>query len=215
MLHQRASIYGVTTETRNRPTLLGIGDSLIAGHPTCFSVIESGTVTGPTIMQYAALRKRWTWANNGMGSQTTTQIAARFTTDAVNPKPVYALINGGVNDISGGASKATFIANWTTMLNACQSNGIVGIALLILPWTNGTTLQMQTRDDWNASLVTLVATYPGFVSVNPSSTVGVFRAGGDALNLWDIRPECSAGDGVHFNGTGYARIGDAVSRGIA
>lgn len=214
MLRQRAAFCPRTNETRFRPVLLGIGDSLIAGHPVCFSMIESGTMTGPSITQSAAAPRRWTWANQGVGSQTTAQMASRFTTDVVNLQPRYVLINGGVNDIAGGVAKATFIANWTTMLNACQSNGLIAIALLILPWSNGTTVQMQTRDDWNSSLVTLVATYAGFRSVDSSSVVGSFRVGGDAGNLWNIRTECSAGDGVHYNGTGYARIGDSVSRGI-
>jgi lysophospholipase L1-like esterase len=214
MLRQRAVVGGSVTETRFRPTLLGIGDSIIAGHPACFSLVETTPITGANITQFAAAPRHWTWANQGMGSQTTTQIAARFTTDVVNLKPTYVLINAGVNDISGGGSKATFLANWTTMLNACQSNGFIALALLILPWTNGTTVQMQARDDWNSSLVTLVATYTGFRSMDASSLVGVFRAGGDVGNLWDIRSDCAAGDGVHYNGTGYARIGDVVSRGV-
>src|SRR6185369_10623912 len=90
-------------ETLLHPRLLGIGDSLVAGHPACFSRLESGTRPGPNLTQAAARRKHWTWLNQGIGSQTTTQIAARFTVHVINLGPQVALINGGINDIAGGS----------------------------------------------------------------------------------------------------------------
>lgn len=202
------------TETRFRPQLLGIGDSIIAGHPVCFTQLEANPKPGANITMLAAGGRFWTWANQGIGSNTTSQMVARFTADVVNLQPKAVIINGGVNDIAGGGSQATFINNYTTMLNACQTSGFKTVVVNILPWTGGTNTQLQTRDTWNAALVALVATYAGFISLDASALVGQFRAGGDVNNLWDIRVDCRDDDQVHFNPTGYQRIGDAVARAL-
>jgi len=34
------------------------------------------------------------------------------------------------------------------------------MVLKILPWTGGTNAQMEERDQWNADLTTLAASYP-------------------------------------------------------
>ncbi len=211
---RRGGIPAQAIETRIYPQILGIGDSLIGGHPWCFTRLEAGTRPGPNITQLTARRFGWTWADQGIGSNTTSQMVSRFTTDVVNLKPQIVILNGGVNDIAGGGSQATFTSNYTTMLNACQSNGLKAVVLNILPWTNGTTVQMQTRDTWNAALVTLVGTYPGFVSVDASLYVGSVRVGGDANNLWNIAPAFAAGDGVHYTTTGYDLIAGVVARGL-
>jgi lysophospholipase L1-like esterase len=96
----------------------------------------------------------------GIGSQTTTQIAARFTADVVDLKPKVVIMEGGVNDLATSVTKATFITNWTNMLNAAQaSSSICTIEVLkILHGQMGQTVQCKW-DDWNASLTTLAASY--------------------------------------------------------
>jgi hypothetical protein len=71
---------------------------------------------------------------------------------------------------------------------------------------------MQERDRWNAALAALAATYTGAILVDASSRVGQFRAGGDAGNLWDIKPAYVAADGqgVHFTATGHEQIAMAI-----
>lgn len=196
------------------PHVVWIGDSIVEGWPRHSSHIETGAYTDmPFTMAYqfnAMANFEMICQNMGGPGHTTADIAARFTADCVNLKSRYAFINGGVNDIGDGVLKATFIANWTTILDACEDNSIIPIVLLIAPWDNGTNEQMQTRDDWNSSLTALAATYSTVV-VNFDCYIGTNRAGGDAGNLWDIQIPCGMMDGVHMSERGYYMIAKAIA----
>jgi len=198
------------------PQFVFIGDSIMAGHPTHYTFIESTDTTNITSTieyQFSQLTS-YTYQNVGYGSQTTTAIASRFTSDVVNLYPRVAVIEGGVNNISGG-NESAFLADWTSMLAAAQaSNAIQNVIVLkILPWTNGTNAQLQERDIWNNDLATLAAGYSKAIVVDTSSYVGQFRAGGDAGNLWDIQPAYNLG-GVHFNQAGHTQIAQAIADAI-
>ncbi len=183
--------------------VVGIGDSLMAANPA-----------GPPGMGeiFAGLHT-CRFSNKGIGGQTTSQISARFTTDVVNQHPLYALINGGVNDISLGATEATFLSNWDSMLSACKSNGIFALALMIFPATTLNNAQMTTRDTWIADLVTQTngAAYASNTLIlNMDSTIGQFRSGGTSGNLWDIIPSLTP-DNLHLTPAGYALVGQAIN----
>ncbi len=196
------------------PQAAFIGDSIIAGHPAHYSFLETTATTNinSTIEKQFGNLTGYTYQNMGIGSQTTAGVSSRFTTDIINLKPKIVVIEGGVNDIAGAVAKSTFIANWTSMLDAAQASSYITtiIVLKVLPWTNGSTANMQTRDDWNASLTTLAAGYSKAIVVDASSYVGQFRAGGDAGNLWDIQTAYNQ-DGVHFNQAGHTQIAQAIA----
>jgi len=111
------------------PIAVFIGDSIIAGHPANCSFIDpyGANCTGTNL---ASDDRGSIWHFNrlyvsdmGIGSQTTTVIAARFTSDAVNLNPNIVVIEGGVNDLVGGSiTESTFLANWTNMLASAQAN---------------------------------------------------------------------------------------------
>ncbi|MDD5041488.1 MAG: DUF2341 domain-containing protein [Candidatus Peribacteraceae bacterium] len=200
------------------PQIVGIGDSIMSGAPNHAAyLVSSLTTSNPstTILANLSTLTGYTYQNMGVGGQTTTSIASRFSADVLNLKPRVVVSEGGVNDINGGGSKTTFINNWTAMLDAAEADSAVTrvLVLKILPWTNGTTTQMQTLDDWNASLATLAAGYSKAVVVDVSSYVGQFRVGGDPGNLWDIQAAYDA-DGVHFTAAGYAQIAQALADAI-
>jgi lysophospholipase L1-like esterase len=196
------------------PQVAFIGDSIIAGHPAHYSFLEATATTSidSTIEKQFGNLTGYTYQNMGIGSQTTANISSRFTADIINLKPKIVVIEGGVNDIAGSVAKSTFIANWTSMLDVAQASSYITsiIVLKILPWSNGTTAQMQTRDDWNASLATLAGSYSKAIVVDASSYVGQFRAGGDEGNLWDIQTAYNSG-GVHFNQAGHTQIAEALA----
>lgn len=190
-----------------------IGDSIIAGHPANYSFLESTATTNiaSTIEKQLSTITGYTYQNMGIGGQTTTQISARFTNDAINLKPKIIIAEGGVNDVYYSVAKSTFIANWTSILDVIQSSDVQTVLVLkILPWTGGSTSQMQTIDDWNTSLTTLVSGYSKAVLVDANSYVGQFRVGGDVGNLWDIKTAYNA-DNIHFNQAGHARIAQAIA----
>lgn len=198
------------------PLLVGIGDSIMAGHPGNYSGLESSFVnlqSNSITGQLEIIDPLLIAQNCGIGSQATTAIAARFATHVTALKPKIALINGGVNDIAGGITKAVFMANYTAMLNACVAASIIPVVCKITPWTAGTNLQMQTRDDWMTSLQALVATYTGAVWVDFDSAIGQFRAGGDAGNLWNLQTAFNA-DGIHLTLSGYAAMAAVIDTAI-
>lgn len=195
------------------PLVVGIGDSIMAGHPGHYSGVESSVnVNVPTNCitgQLERIDEIYICQNMGIGSQVTTSIAARFNADVVALKPRLVIINGGVNDIATGVSKSVFLANYTSMLNLCAANGIIAIVCKITPWTTGTIAQMQTRDNWMADLKVMVESYQGFIWVDFDSVLGQFRSGGDAGNLWNIQPAYNA-DGIHFTYLGYQAMATSI-----
>lgn len=194
------------------PLMVGIGDSLIAGHTSHYSFIETTdttVLTNQIMYQLAQLDADIIYQNMGIGSQTSTNVEARFTEDSVDLKPRYTVLLVGVNDIAGAVAKSTYIAKMTAMLDEMASASIVPIILKILPWTNGNNTQMQTRDDWMSDLEILVATYTGSVWVDCDSAIGEFRVGGDPGNLWDIQAIYND-DGVHLNEAGYTKVAETI-----
>jgi lysophospholipase L1-like esterase len=125
--------------------------------------------------------------NKGVGSQTTTQIAARFAADVLSAYPRYVFIQGGVNDLAGGTiTQATYIANMTAMIAATVAAGAVPIVCKILPWTAGSNANMQKRDAWSSALQAVVATYPTAIWCDSDTALGQNRVGGDAENLDNV-----------------------------
>lgn len=184
------------------PQFITIGDSLILG--------TGGD--GSSIGSFINERTGWTYQNMGVGFDTTDNILGRFSQDVLAHHPKFVVINGGVNDIFTGGTLTNFQSNWRAILSLCQTNGIIPIALLMTPYTGGNSLYGQKIDLWNSWLNGLCETYGG-ATVDARPWVGQFRSGGDAYNLWDIRPEYASGEdslGVHFNAEGYRQIAQAV-----
>ena len=190
------------------PLAVGIGDSIIAGHPAHNTYLEAvrtvdTAIPNQIMYQLNQINSDYVYQNMGIGGDDSSETLTRFTKDCINLKPKLALINPSVNDISGGViSKATFLSNYTTMLDACVTNNIVPVVFKMMPWTSGSNANMQKRDDWMADLQALTATYSNSVWVDFDVTIGKFRTGGDVGNLWDIQTAYNA-DGVHLNLAGY------------
>lgn len=191
------NVYGET------PPMATLGDSLMVGQHTGGIGLANTSVQSAVEDAFAI-----PCMGGGVGSQTTYDIAGRVTSaGSVRGVEDAFLIraNGGVNDLAGGTNKTDFIANWTTILNALQGTGQYVVVDAILPWTAGTNGQMQSRDEWNTDLAALCAGYTNVLFINHDSVLGLFRAGGDAGNLWDIAVAYRyAGDSVHLNAAGYA-----------
>jgi lysophospholipase L1-like esterase len=194
----------------NSPRIIGIGDSIMSGalinraftvnSPVAFSPAQA-------LLGHLTSSSGYSYQNMGVGSNTTTQMLARFQSDVVVKNPRTIIIQGGGNDIGVGATQATFISNYTAMLDACLFAKV--IVVLITPWTTGTNGQLQTADAWNSALISLVDGYNNAVVFDPRPIVGQFRTGGDAGNMWDIIPAYTT-DGVHFTSEAYALMAAAI-----
>jgi len=197
------------------PLIVGIGDSIMAGHGANYSNIENSIIVHldyHIMSQMYILNSKYIFQNMGIGSNTSALMVARFTADVINIKPKIAIIGGFLAGLILGENNATMIANATTMINACVANGIVPVVCKINPWTNGTNGQMQTRDAIMVNLQSLVATYSSAVWVDFDETIGKFRVGGDPGNLWDIQtvPDYDD-DGVHLNQAGYTAMAGLIN----
>lgn len=199
------------------PMVVILGDSIISGASPSTSLIEAATtftLANSLCYQLEQQNALLVSQNMGLGGTSTTQIAARITADCINLKPKIAILQGGVNDIAGGViSKATYLENYRNMIEACQAAQIVPVVCKILPWTNGTTGQMQTRDDWSEDLETLVGTYAGAIFVDFDEGMGLFRSGGDPGNLWDLQVAYDS-DGIHITTAGVIQMANIIEAAI-
>lgn len=202
------------------PVGVMIGDSIFAGATRRSGVVGAGSsgsltfLNDPTsqISYYIEKATGWPIENMGISSQTSTQIAARFSSDVVALHPKFVVIEAGVNDVAQSVSESTWQSNWTSMLTAAQAAGIVPYCVLILPWQNGTNTNGSTIDTWNSWLNGQCEQYGGY-TVDARPYVGQFRTGGNIDNLWNIRPEyMSVGDNlqIHYSTLGYQAIAKAI-----
>jgi lysophospholipase L1-like esterase len=197
------------------PSVVHIGDSRVAGHPAHYAFTESTLTTNiaSTVAKQLQTLLGHDYQNMGIGSQTSTNVAARFANDVVALKPKAVVIEIGVNDVSGGVSQATFIANYTSILDACVSANIRPIILLITPWHGGTNTQAQTVDQFNAALLTLATAYVSAIVVDARQELGEDRTTGTPTpppgNLWNGQTAYRA-DNVHWNATGNGVIAQVI-----
>ncbi len=195
------------------PQLVAIGDSIISGIPGHYAFTSTTNTTDiDTHISYFVSQYLGglSFQNMGIGSQSTTDVKNRFTTDVVDKKPRFVIIEGGGNNIVNSGTLQTFLDDYNTMLTACEANDIIPIILLIPPRNGFTTTQSRTKDTWNTALTTLAGNFSTAIVVEPNTYIGEFRAGGDEGNLWDIQDIYNA-DNTHFTTAGHAQIARAIA----
>lgn len=184
-------------------TVISIGDSIIAGHPY--------HDPNPTVYDQSDNRQncmQWELSNllgvhvinRGVGSQTTTQIAARFTTDVLDYKPNFVIIEGGINDIVLGATVDTITTNLGSMYEAATVAGVTVIAWTILPDGAISAInkaKVNQTNNWirNQSSTDVIVVDAYEALVDPSNP-------GALLAAYDC------GDHVHPSVAGYELLGE-------
>ncbi len=197
----------VQIQTSTAPYFVAMGDSITSGAQWSMSSANRnlGTTTGQDVNEerfnlyrdssgnnagtwpaYLSYLTGKTYQNMGINGETAAVGSARITTDAVNLKPRECILMYGTNDASNSVSVNSFIASYTTMLDALVAAGIRPIVLSTPGADVLNTTKSQLADSYNTAIQTLLLRYPTAKYIDIRPAVNVTRAGGDAGNLWDI-----------------------------
>jgi lysophospholipase L1-like esterase len=194
------------------PVIVTIGDSIMeSSYETSSFLREYSFNPGASwIAKMSLLNPLITYQARGEGGNAMYQdIQNRIVRDVISIKPKIAVINGGVNDFTGGVSKANFLAAFKDVLDQCTAANIIPVVWSLTPDENVITANYPTRDGWNSDLQALVATYPRARWIDLVTLLGAFRAGGAAGNLWNWNPTYRR-DGLHPNAAGDTAIASYV-----
>lgn len=92
------------------------------------------------------------YVNACVAGQDLSQMMARFNTDVAPVKPLYVILEYGVNDVSHGLTAAAFKSNQLAAVNACRAIGAIPVILGIPP----TAINLATAHDRNEDMRTQV-----------------------------------------------------------
>jgi lysophospholipase L1-like esterase len=154
-----------------------------------------------------------TYDNHGVPSRILEDLLKNFYSDVIAVSPRYVFVLIGVNDVVVPTATVKYTNYYRRVLQAAADYGIVPVVLPMIPFTNGTTGQMQLMDSWNTTIIAMAKSYSINVVADCRSLLGQFRAGGDPNNLWDIIPAYNY-DGVHLNASGYTVLGNCVKSAV-
>jgi lysophospholipase L1-like esterase len=200
--------------TMANPFIAGIGNSLMQGIPANYSFLyplatDVTDIESQILFQLKQLDSRFTYQNLGAGGNRTDEMLSRIS-QLIEIKPKLALIGGGVNDISQGVTNSVIKGNIAEIVDSCVANDIYPIVMNVFPWTNGTNAQMQQRDSLKTLITdTLNSRGFDFTQVDLDEAIGIFRAGGDPGNLWNISFDYWV-DGVHLDIPGYTKVAESI-----
>ncbi|NTW61824.1 hypothetical protein HGB25_00185 [Candidatus Saccharibacteria bacterium] len=141
--------------------------------------------------------------NSAIGTQHTSQMAARFQDDIVSYKPDFCFILGGINDsIDMLAGIGTTTANLEGMVQSCLSNHITPVLCTLLPCTNSTDAtkaRMVELNEWIREFTVSgkIPLVDFAIALDPNRT-GLLQAGDDS------------GDGIHPSLAGLNKMADCI-----
>jgi lysophospholipase L1-like esterase len=149
------------------------------------------------------------YQNLGVFGASLSTIGSRFNTLGLSLKPKCVVIQGGINDLNANATLAAMRAAMKAIIDTAYARNLKIVVMKVYPSdvAYATAAQMQRRDSFNLVIDTLVAGKG--IAVDCGSPLGMFRAGGDAGNLWDINP--LYGDYVHYSALGRHTIAQIIS----
>src|SRR5947199_2944432 len=127
----------------SRVTIVGLGDSTTAGTPGFRSPLEAPpNGEGNPESQYAFWmmhsHPEWTVLNRGVNGETAEEVRVRLPRDVLGPRPAYAIILAGVNDIFAGQRAETVERHLAAMYADVLDAGVVPVAATVLPYNSAT-----------------------------------------------------------------------------
>ncbi len=195
-----------TTTTR---TLIGQGDSNMAGIGGAVSGFDSMSLSQTTVRTNIGIAGQWVSAHLG-GGMLAAEKTAVFPLIAPNAPWCGMVIMGGTNDLSGGTTPATIFAAIQSCVNdflaACTAKGVTG-KVLVRPIPNFTPTYADPADQQTLNglikAAYVDATVAGVYSYDPASIPLV-----TALNAY-LSGTYFQGDGLHLTTAGQNIYGAA------
>ena len=194
----------------DRPvTIVGLGDSTTAGTPGFRSPLEAPpNGAGDPESQYAFWMMRahpnWSVLNRGINGETAQEIRARLTRDVLGPRPAYAIILAGVNDIFGGERAENVERHLAAMYADVLDAGVVPVAATVLPYNSATARA-------SGDILTLNAWIENLTKVLGILFCDTHAAVADPADSNRLR---GTPDGLHPDVAGYRAMGEALGRTI-
>lgn len=186
-----------------------IGDSIATGHPSYDPIPSFYAGLYLTVWPYSIdshidinLSNNVRVLNQGIGSQNTSNVLARYQTMILNVAPKYAFFVVGSNDAYAGTTMATSQSNLATALDACYTAGIACYVWEIPPRNNFDTTMATWATTWNAAL-------PAYCVIHHAQLVKCWNAMVDPANSPNLLPVYTD-DNIHPNNAGYTIMAQAV-----
>ena len=192
-----------------RVTIVGLGDSTTAGTPGFRSPLEAPpTGDGNPESQYAFWMMRshpeWTVLNRGVNGETAEEVRVRLPRDVLGPRPAYAIILAGVNDIFAGQRAETVERHLAAMYADVLDAGVVPVAATVLPYNSATARA-------SGDILTLNAWIENLTKVLGILFCDTHAAVADPADSNRLR---GTPDGLHPDVAGYRAMGEVLTRTI-
>ena len=192
-----------------RVTIVGLGDSTTAGTPGFRSPLEAPpNGDGNPESQYAFWMMRshpeWTVLNRGVNGETAEGVRVRLPRDVLGPRPAYAIILAGVNDIFAGQRAETVERHLAAMYADVLDAGVVPVAATVLPYNSATARA-------SGDILTLNAWIENLTKVLGILFCDTHAAVADPADSNRLR---GTPDGLHPDVAGYRAMGEVLTRTI-
>ena len=188
-----SSVIGPTSGSVNSSMSVCMGDSITAGAylmPITTYPGMLGQIIGGSVI------------NSGIGGQNTTQMVARFTTDALDYHPKYLFLLGGTNDILQGTKAAAIEANLNSMIKEAVAGGAKVFLLTVPPDTYFTNAENKVKNNVNT-----------WIEAQGSSNVIVVNIAAplsESGNANYMVPSYNIGDGEHPSTLGMSIMVETI-----
>jgi lysophospholipase L1-like esterase len=195
--------------------IVAIGDSLTDGRGTDNDKNNRWTDDLEARLQANAGTTNVAMMNQGIGATnlvgaTGTSAQARFARDVLGQAGVrYVIVFDGVNDIGGGASFASMMPVYTSLISQAHAKGLLIYGATITPFgTNSyyTAAHEAVRQQVNTFIKSTTSGFDGFLDFDAAVTNN-----GNPPALQTQYDTWAQTDGLHLNPAGYQALANSVS----
>jgi alpha-galactosidase len=155
------------------------------------------------------------YINRGIGGQVTPQMVVRFNADVAALHPKAVVILGGINDVGGALQVETpeqIEANWRTLAQLAEANGIKPIFTLLLPMNNYTENARHMLEERDPKVVDVLNRW--LTAFSAEHHYGLIDYGPVLRDAKGLMAANFTSDGLHPNDDAYALMAPIAEREI-